>query len=100
MAITQNGLIKYRRGKHEKDDRKHITEKKNYVLGWDNKAKISHLKKELQHLQDQQVENRKSISSKETELVMLSQQKDNSHDFISRFEKYEEIDWQSNAQKD
>jgi len=45
MAITQNGLIKFKRGKHEKDDRPHIARKENYVLGWDNKEKIAVLKK-------------------------------------------------------
>ncbi|RZJ32944.1 MAG: AAA family ATPase, partial [Chryseobacterium sp.] len=37
MAITQNGLMKFKRGKHEKDDRPSISKKENYVLGWDNR---------------------------------------------------------------
>ena len=61
MAITQNGLIKFRKGKHEKDDRPHISRKENYVLGWDNKEKIAVLKKELTNLQNQQTENKKAI---------------------------------------
>ena len=32
MAITQNGLIKFKRGKHEKDDRPHITQRENFML--------------------------------------------------------------------
>src|SRR5690606_10764521 len=40
MAITQNGLLKFKRGKHEKDDRPHIARKENFVLGWDNKEKL------------------------------------------------------------
>lgn len=36
-AVTKEGLIKARGGKHEKDDRPEIRGKEHYVLGWDNK---------------------------------------------------------------
>ena len=41
-AVTKEGLIKARGGKHEKDDRPEIRGKEHYVLGWDNKEKIAH----------------------------------------------------------
>lgn len=34
-AVTKEGLIKARGGKHEKDDRPEIRGKEHYVLGWD-----------------------------------------------------------------
>lgn len=40
-AVTKEGLIKARGGKHEKDDRPEIRGKEHYVLGWDNKEKIA-----------------------------------------------------------
>ena len=97
MAITQNGLIKFKRGKHEKDDRPHITRKENYVLGWDNKEKIAVLRKELTNLQSQQTENRKAIASKNTEIKNLSTFKDECHNLFSKFEKYDDINWQTYA---
>lgn len=97
MAITQNGLIKFRKGKHEKDDRPHISRKENYVLGWDNKEKIAVLKKELTNLQNQQTENKKAISNKNTEIKNLGTFKDESHNLFSKYEKYDDIDWQTYA---
>ncbi len=97
MAITQNGLIKFKRGKHEKDDRPHISRKENYVLGWDNKEKIAVLKKELISLQNQQTENKKAITSKNTEIKKLGVFRDECHNLFSKFDKYDDINWQTYA---
>lgn len=97
MAITQNGLIKFRKGKHEKDDRPHISRKENYVLGWDNKEKITVLKKELTSLQNQQTENKKAIANKNSEIKKLGTYRDECHNLFSKYEKYDDIDWQTYA---
>lgn len=99
MVITQNGLIKFKKGKHEKDDREHISKKENYVLGWDNKEKIAALKKELINLQIQQTENRKAITSKNTEIRTLGIYKEECHNLFSRFEKFDDVNWQSYAKE-
>lgn len=97
MAITQNGLIKFKRGKHEKDDRPHISRKENYVLGWDNKEKIVVLRKELTHLQNQQTENKKAIVNKNSDIKKLGTYRDECQNLFSKYEKYDDIDWQSYA---
>src|SRR5690606_2390582 len=97
MAITQNGLVKFKRGKHEKDDRPHIARKENFVLGWDNKEKLSSLKKELINLQAQQTENKKAIANKNIEIKNIWTFKDECHNLFSKFEKYDDINWQSYA---
>lgn len=97
MAITQNGLIKFKRGKHEKDDRPHITRKENFVLGWDNKEKLSSLKKELINLQTQQTENKKAIATKINEIKNLGIFRDDCQSLFSKFDKYDDINWQSYA---
>ncbi len=94
MAITKKGLVKYRKGKHEKDDRPHITRKENYVLGWDNKEKIATLKKELNNLQSQQTENKKAIISKNTEIKNLGIFRDKCQDLFSKYDKFDDINWQ------
>lgn len=53
-AVTKEGLIKLGKGKHEKDDRPHISRKENFVLGWDNKEKIRLLQNELKSLQEKE----------------------------------------------
>lgn len=97
MAITQKGLIKFRKGKHEKDDRPHISRKENYVLSWDNKDKIAAFKNELSDLQRQQTENKKAIAKKNSEIINLGTFKDECHNLFSKFDKYDDIDWQSYA---
>ena len=97
MAITQNGLIKFKRGKHEKDDRPHITRKENYVLGWDNKEKIKALTIELRKQQELQKENKAAITSKNAEIKNVGIFKDECHNLFSKFEKYDDINWQSYA---
>jgi len=97
MAITQNGLKKFRKGKHEKDDRPHISRKENYVLGWNNKEKIAALKNELSSLQSQQTENKKAISNKNTEIKNFGTFKDECQNLFSKFDKYDDIDWKSYA---
>lgn len=40
-ALTVNGQLKGGRGRHEKDDRRDLADRRNYVLGWDNHDKIA-----------------------------------------------------------
>ena len=102
MVITQNGLIKFKKGKHEKDDRPQITRKENYVLGWDNKEKIAALRTELTNLQKLQKENLiliSAITNKQSgTLKKLGDFKDNAHNLFSKHEKYDDINWQIYAQ--
>ena len=46
-AVTKEGLIKSGRIRHEKDDRKSVSDPRNYVLGWSNLEKISLLEKDI-----------------------------------------------------
>lgn len=46
-ALTINGQLKGG-GRHEKDDRKALTDRSTYVLGWDNHDKIARLRSSLE----------------------------------------------------
>ncbi len=98
-AITKEGLIKFGKGRHEKDDRAHIISKENYVLGWDNKEKINTLKNELYNLQELQNENKKAIANTQSKIKNLAEVKDKCYDIFSKYEKYDDIDWQTYAQQ-
>jgi uncharacterized protein YPO0396 len=52
-AITPNGQIKAGKSRHEKDDRHNINDKSRYVLGWNNKDKISLLNSRLEGLRNE-----------------------------------------------
>jgi len=50
-ALTANGQLKGGRGRHEKDDRKDLADRRNYVLGWDNHDKIVGFRTEQDEVQ-------------------------------------------------
>lgn len=52
-ALTANGQLKGGRGRHEKDDRKDLADRRNYVLGWDNQDKINRFLVELEDAKGQ-----------------------------------------------
>ncbi|BCW51109.1 SbcC/MukB-like Walker B domain-containing protein [Arthrobacter sp. StoSoilB13] len=45
-ALTINGQLKGTRGRHEKDDRKGLMDRRTFVLGWDNHEKIVRIRAE------------------------------------------------------
>ena len=96
-AVTKEGLIKSRGGKHEKDDRPETQGRSHYVLGWDNREKIAELKKEYEELVGQQKSRKEELRSLDTLKKELEAQKEAFHDLF-KYEKYDEIDWQSYAQ--
>lgn len=96
-AITKEGLIKFGRGKHEKDDRIHISKKENYVLGWDNKEKIANLKRDLISIQELQLLNKKELTTNENLIKQLGTLRDDCFSLFSNYTKYDDIDWQTYA---
>lgn len=50
-ALTMSGQLKSGRGRHEKDDRRDISDRRNFVLGWDNQAKVARFLTEREDLQ-------------------------------------------------
>ena len=96
-AVTKQGLIKSVHNKHEKDDRPHTNLRENYVLGWDNKEKISSIRTLLKGLQDQQKQNKEDIRRIEAETKAIDARRLCFHDIFEKFSKYEEINWKEAA---
>lgn len=96
-AITKEGLVKFGKGKHEKDDRKHIVSRENYVLGWDNKEKISWWKTEIRKYQENEKLANEKIREIDKSIKSINELKDNYSRFFNVFTKYDEIDWQTYA---
>jgi uncharacterized protein YPO0396 len=96
-AITKEGLIKFGKGKHEKDDRPHVSKSDNYVLGWDNKEKIANLKKDLITIQTSQITNKKALTAINILIKGLGDLKEDCFRIYSNYTKYDDIDWQTYA---
>lgn len=65
FAITIKGQIRSGRTKYEKDDRRNIFDKSNYILGWSNEQKIRAYQKDL-------VERGKNLDGIEKEIESIS----------------------------
>ena len=96
-AITREGLIKFGKGKHEKDDRPHISKRENYVLGWDNKEKIAKLKQDFTAIQTAQERNKKELTAIHSLIKKLGTLKDDCSNIYNTYTKYDDIDWQTYA---
>ena len=49
-ALTREGQIKHSKTRHEKDDRRRVDDKRNWVLGFDNREKLAIFQKQAQDL--------------------------------------------------
>ena len=97
-AVTKEGLIKSKGGKHEKDDRPEIHQRQNYVLGWDNRDKISALQKDVHNLQSDKDRVKNELQQIEKEIKDKQILCDDFSNLFYKYEKFDEIDWQSYAQ--
>ncbi|KAA6328370.1 Chromosome partition protein Smc [termite gut metagenome] len=94
-AVTKEGLMKSVKGKHEKDDRPHVLKKDNYVLGWDNKEKVSLLKLEVKNQQELQKQAVAQIRTITETIKDINALQDDFSDLFKIYTKYDEIDWES-----
>lgn len=51
-AITREGQVKHNKSRHEKDDRSRVDDRRNWVLGFDNREKLAIFEKQAQDLAD------------------------------------------------
>ena len=92
-AVTRQGQIKDR-DRHEKDDRQRIDDRRNYVLGWTNEAKIdalvSHallLQRRLASRTDLVSDVEKQERTARSRLVSLAG--------LAEYARWDELDWTS-----
>lgn len=93
-AITRAGQIKGARGRHEKDDTRRIDDRRNFVLGWDNQAKIDALLGQASTLQRRQTEltrQHQALGATLDERQRLAR----TLALLGEFSSYSDIDWQS-----
>ena len=91
-AITINGQIKSNRNRHEKDDRRPVNDKSNYILGWNNKEKIKELNEQLEVKKKVAQEVAKKISDINHKEKIIQEKIRNSLRLLD-FTHYSEISW-------
>ena len=99
MALTPKGLIKYRKGKHEKDDREVSFKRSNYVLGWENEEKIKELNKEYKLLKELKERNEINLKGLQAKRSHLREKQIIINKLNEKYSKYDKINWQTYALK-
>jgi uncharacterized protein YPO0396 len=97
-AITQQGQIKSSVTRHEKDDRYAINDRSQFVLGWDNRAKIARLEQDYAELLRRGKSCLEQLNQLDVQLRALQKQRDKARDLLN-IESFNEIDWQSFTRK-
>jgi uncharacterized protein YPO0396 len=93
-AVTRSGQIKGSNGRHEKDDRRRIDDRSEYVLGWSNEQKIDTLLEraaKLQRRMSELAEERQRLTRQITETrlrrdVLVK---------LAEVREYTDLDWHS-----
>lgn len=92
-AVTRAGQVKSGQERHEKDDRRRLNDRTQYILGWSNEQKIAALEKQAEDLQVRiqqfavqlaELQQRQSVLNER--LGLLAQ--------LSVFDSFQELDWQ------
>ena len=93
-AITRTGLMKHGKERHEKDDRFRISDRGQYILGWNNASKINVLEAELSQVNQELAQIDKQVQSLDSERQKRNKQTSSLENFM-RFTNFSEIDWRS-----
>lgn len=86
-AITREGQVKHSKTRHEKDDRRNITDRRNWVLGFDNKDKLVLFQAQAQDLAA-------TISRLEGEIRKLAEQDKNRTTRAMQCQTLVNLQWQ------
>ena len=95
-AVTRTGQLKSPGGRHEKDDRHRIDDRRRYVLGWTNREKIAVLETEQQQLETYLGELGACIARLQAEQGVLNEQR-NVLVKLDEYRDFRELDWRSVA---
>ncbi|MCU1565408.1 MAG: ATP-dependent exonuclease SbcCD, subunit-like protein [Pseudarthrobacter sp.] len=95
-ALTANGQLKGGRGRHEKDDRKDLADRRNYVLGWDNHDKIAGFRAEQDDVQGKLKVVAGQLDRVNGELGVLGR-RNRQLGVVGSVMEFSEISWQATA---
>ncbi|MCP2297050.1 Uncharacterized protein YPO0396 [Nocardia amikacinitolerans] len=97
-AVTRAGQVKGARGRHEKDDARRIDDRRHYVLGWDNQAKIDALLDQAKHLQHQLRGVDEQTQKVNTELIEKGKLV-TTLTLLNQVNEFADIDWQASVNR-
>ena len=97
-GVTKKGQIKSGRITHIKDDRYDVTDRKRYVLGWNNQEKIAVLEKELAVEEEQMKKVSETLAKLRHREKRLSHQREQLQALL-RYHNFTELDFRHSASR-
>ncbi|MET8798568.1 ATP-binding protein [Nocardia sp. NPDC004568] len=97
-AVTQAGQVKGARGRHEKDDARRIDDRRHYVLGWDNQAKIDALIDQAERLQ-RQLRDMDGLVQKVNAELSAKRGLATTLTLLKQFNEFDDVDWQASVNR-
>jgi uncharacterized protein YPO0396 len=97
-ALTVNGQLKGGRGRHEKDDRKDLADRRTYVLGWDNHEKIARFRTEQDQIAGRLKVAATELAKVDERLGSLARQ-NRQLGILDSVREFGEIAWQDTARR-
>ena len=95
-ALSINGQLKSGGGRHEKDDRKLLSDRSSYVLGWDNHDKIARLRSALEQAEGQTRTAFDGLARIDTQLGSLGRQQ-RLIGTVTAVARFTDLNWQATA---
>ena len=95
-AVTREGQIKHGRGRHEKDDRRAIDDRRNFVLGWNTRQKVDALLDRAATLQNELNDRHERATKLRDELTDL-RRRGETFAKLEDVTGWEDLDWRSTA---
>jgi uncharacterized protein YPO0396 len=93
-ALSINGQLKSGGGRHEKDDRRLLSDRSSYVLGWDNHDKIARLRSALEQAEGQTRTAVDGLARIDTQLGSLGRQQ-RLIGTVTAVARYADLNWQA-----
>lgn len=95
-AVTREGQIKHGRGRHEKDDRRAIDDRRNFVLGWNTRQKVDALLDRAKTLQTELNGRDERAAKRGLELTGLRRRGETLAK-VEDVSRWDDLDWRSTA---
>ncbi len=97
-AVTKSGLVKSGKARHEKDDRRHVADPRNYVLGWSNTEKVTLLERDLAEKNAALAAADRNLAACDRSIQALGTERDAARSLVA-YASFDEIDWRSQTKR-
>lgn len=86
-ALTPEGQVKHSKTRHEKDDRRSVNDRRNWVLGFDNREKLALFQQQAQELAAE-------VSALENKIKALTEQDNSRTERVRHCQTLVNLQWQ------